>query len=83
MNKRNHSAEAVALDMTAVLRHMTPEAFSQLGVNEVAYVRRVKVSGDWAYAIHAADGTPLGVAPERRIAYAAIREHEMEPQSLH
>ncbi len=36
-----------------------------------------------AYSIHAADGTPLAVLPEWDIAVAAVRQHGLEPVSVH
>ncbi len=65
------------------LRHMTPQDLAQLGVAHLAYVKPVSVNDGIAYAIHSADGTQLGVAPDRDVAFAAIRQHELEPVSLH
>ncbi len=65
---------------------MTPEAFATLGVEGVAYVRRILEKADRkggepiaVYAIHAADGERIGGAPSRDLAFAAIRQHGMEP----
>jgi hypothetical protein len=34
-------------------------------------------------AIHAADGTPIGAAPNTELAVAAIIEHAMAPALVH
>ncbi|MBM3613070.1 MAG: DUF1150 family protein, partial [Alphaproteobacteria bacterium] len=62
---------------------MTPEAFAEFGIDEFAYVKRVRVQGDWAFGIFGADGKALGVAPNQDTALAAIREHAMQAQTLH
>ena len=48
-----------------------------------AYIREVLVDGAAAYGIHAPDGRLLGVAPDRDIAFAAARQHQLEPLSVH
>jgi hypothetical protein len=41
------------------------------------------VNGVAAFSIHAADGTQIGIAPNRDVAFAAVVQHELEPVSLH
>lgn len=62
---------------------LTPADFGRLGLGHIAYVRPILVNGAAAYAIHAADGTQMAVAPGLDIAVAAIRQHAMEPMPLH
>lgn len=35
------------------------------------------------YALHASDGSRIALMSDREIAFAAARQHEMEPHSLH
>jgi hypothetical protein len=49
----------------------------------VAYVKAIVIEGVRAYAIHLADGTQLAIAPSREVAFAAVRQHELEPASVH
>ena len=65
------------------IRHLTVTQLMQLGVSELAYVKPVLVEGSLAYAIHAADGSPMAVTDDRDVAIAAIRQHEMEPALVH
>ena len=44
---------------------------------------KVTVEGIKAYAIYLADGTQLAIAPTREVAFAAVRQHELEPASVH
>ena len=41
------------------------------------------MDGAAVYGIHAPDGRLLGVAPDRDIAFAAARQHQLEPLSVH
>lgn len=65
------------------LKDITPRDWAQFGTGDIAYIRPVMVNGAQAIAIHAADGTPIGAAPDAGLAIAAILEHEMEPALLH
>jgi hypothetical protein len=65
------------------IRHLTVEQLAGLGVSQIAYVKPVLMNGHRAFAIHAADGTPMAVAEEADVALAAIRQHEMVPALVH
>jgi hypothetical protein len=65
------------------IRHLSAEQLAQLGVSQIAYVKAVMLNGAPAFAIHAADGTPMAVAGDRDLALAAIRQHEMVPTLVH
>ena len=66
-------AEAKRID----IRHLTVEQLAGLGVSQIAYVKPVMMNGTRAFAIHAADGTPMAMADSSDIAIAAIHQHEM------
>ncbi len=59
------------------------QAFAALGVAELAYVKPVIEDGEDVYAIFAADGTQMGVMPNREVAFAAVVQHDLEPVSVH
>ncbi len=65
------------------LRRMRPGIWAELGVPDIAYVKKVEIDGVAAFAIHAADGTELAVFTDRDAAWAAVRLHEMVPLSVH
>jgi hypothetical protein len=71
------------MNVAEKLRHISPQDFAAMGVQQIAYVRPVVVNGVTAYAIHAADGTQIGMAPQRDLAFAAVIQNELEPVSLH
>ncbi len=64
-------------------RGMTDQDLAVLGLNDVAYVKNVLVGGKIAYAVHAADGARIAVMAERDVAFAAVRQGDMEPVSVH
>jgi hypothetical protein len=65
------------------VRHMTPIQFAQLGVKQIAYVKPVMFNGSPGFAIHAADGSPMAVAPQLETAIGAILQHDMLPTLVH
>jgi hypothetical protein len=85
MNETNKpNAEAlqgapVAFD----IRRISVEQLAELGVSQIAYVKPVEVNGTQGYAIHAANGAPMALAPDRDVAIAVIVQHEMVPALVH
>ena len=69
--------------MTIDIRHMSTEQLARLGVSQIAYVKPVMMNGARAWAIHAADGSPMAVAGEQQLAIAAILQHEMAAALVH
>lgn len=65
------------------LKQLSPKELAFLGMQEVAYVKRILVEDEAAWAIHAADGTQVALVPGRDLALATIRQHELEPLSVH
>jgi hypothetical protein len=65
------------------IRQLSPQQLMQLGVSQIAYVKQVDTEAGVGFAIHAADGTPMAIAADREVAFAAIRQHEMLPALVH
>ena len=65
------------------LRNLTPHQLGQLGVADLAYIKPVSMNGIVAFAIHAADGSPMAVAADCDLAIAAVVQHEMMPALVH
>ncbi|MGH7091220.1 MAG: DUF1150 family protein [Stellaceae bacterium] len=64
-------------------RHMSARELALFGMQDIAYIKRI-VSDDAAgFAIHAADGTQIAVLADRDIAFATVRQHDLEPLSVH
>ncbi len=63
-------------------RIMSSNELAMWGLPEVAFVKRAGKDGS-GWSIHAADGTQVGTAPSRDLAFAAVRQHELEPVSVH
>jgi len=64
-------------------RHLSQGDLAALGVQDLAFVKRITVNDEIAYAVHAADGTQMALMTDRDIAFAAIRQHGLEPVSVH
>ena len=65
------------------IRHMSSRELALFGMQDLAYVKPVLVDGVTAFAVHAADGTQVTVLPDREIALATVRQHDLEPLSVH
>ena len=65
------------------MRQMTTNDLAMLGMQDVAYVKPVVVEGNAGYAVHAADGTQMALIANRDLAFAVVRQNEMEPVSVH
>ena len=61
---------------------MTEETFANLGAPDLAYIRPVQTPEGVAWGIYAANGTQLGFAPERDLAFAAAVQNDLLPVSV-
>ena len=71
------------MDLERTLRGLSSQDFLSLGLSQVAYVKAVDQDGHSYYAIHAADGTQMALLASFDAALATIRQHDMEPLTLH
>ena len=67
---------------TEKLRELSPQDFAMIGMQHLAYIKPTAVNGVSGYSIHAADGTQIGMAPSWDIAFAAVKQHALEPVAL-
>lgn len=61
----------------------SPQEFALLGVQDIAYVKRVIVNDAPAFAVCAADGTQIAVLSDYQVALATVRQHDLDPLSVH
>lgn len=62
------------------IRELKRAEFANFGVPVVAYVKRVQlVGGITAYAVHGADGEPLGIEANEDLAALSVRQKNMLP----
>ena len=61
---------------------LTPDAFANMGSPQLAYISPVSTEQGEGYGIHAANGNLLAVLASRELAFAAARQHELEPVSV-
>jgi hypothetical protein len=73
----------VEMETIEQMRSMTANDLAMFGMQDIAYVKPVVVDGNAGYAIHAADGTQMALIGDRDIAFAVVRQNELEPVSVH
>jgi hypothetical protein len=71
------------MQTTELMRQMSANDLAMLGMQDIAYVKPVVVEGAAGYAVHAADGTQMALIANRDLAFAVVRQNEMEPVSVH
>jgi hypothetical protein len=71
------------MDRIERIRQLSARELALFGMQDLAYIKSVVVDGTPAYAVHAADGTQIAVLPERDVAFATVRQHDLEPLSVH
>jgi hypothetical protein len=71
------------MDKIERIKQMTASELALLGVQDFAYIKQVVIDGASGYAVHAADGTQIAVIPDRDVAFATVRQHDLEPVSVH
>ena len=62
---------------------LSPAEWQASMLNQVAYIKPVLDNGQPAFSVHAADGTQLAIISDRETAFHAVRQHDLEPVSVH
>jgi hypothetical protein len=83
MDKPGETIGCDADPATQDVRHMTRAQLRHLGVPSVVYLRSGMLNGEVAYAIHAADGTPMAVVEDVDTAVELVCEHGMAFAAVH
>jgi hypothetical protein len=65
------------------IRQMSMRELALFGMQDIAYVKSGVVNDAPSYAVHAADGTQIAVFTDREVAFATLRQHDLEPLSVH
>lgn len=65
------------------IHHISPAQLAALGMEQIAFVKPVMTDQGPAFAIHAADGTPMAIASNAPLAAAAIIQNDMVPTLVH
>lgn len=70
-------------EKNVLLKKLDNSEFLQLGAPHIAYVREVEFLGGKHFAVHAADGSALSIAPSMDLAVSLIQGSDMEAVTLH
>lgn len=84
MDIKTHDGTANFVPGTVLdIHHISPAQLAALGLEEIAFVKPVMTETGPAFAIHAADGTPMAIATDPQLAAAAIIQNDMRPSLVH
>jgi hypothetical protein len=78
-NRLKNEDEIIELPGDAVQLASHPVDLAQLGLNQIAYVRRAVIDNVPVWSIHSAAGHPIGAAPSFDQAWGAVMEHNLMP----
>jgi hypothetical protein len=73
----------LTLHRGTALKNLSLREMAMLGIEELAYIKPIEISGTQAYAVFSANGEQLAVVPNRAVALATVRHNDMEPSSVH
>ena len=65
------------------IRQMSMRELALFGMQDIAYVKCDVVNDVPGYTVHAADGTRIAAFANREVAFAVVRQHDLEPLSVH
>jgi len=82
-NSDNHTGRLPDISAHDLAANLTAEDFLALGAETTAFVKAVEIEGKPAYGIFSALGHPLGYAETFATAQATVRQHDLEPYSVH
>jgi hypothetical protein len=84
VDAKNHDGVPTFVPGTTIgIRHISSAQLEIFGIDKIAFVKPVMTENGQAFAIHAADGTPMGIASTASLAAAAIIQNEMMPRLVH
>jgi hypothetical protein len=84
MNAKNHDGVPAFVPRTTIgIRHISSAQLERFGIDEIAFVKPLMTENGKAFAIHAADGTPMAIASSSSLAEAAIIQNDMLPTLVH
>jgi hypothetical protein len=71
------------MDRIERIKQMSARELALFGMQDLAYIKAVVVDGTTGYAVHAADGTQIAMLSNRDVAFVTVRQHDLEPVSVH
>jgi hypothetical protein len=84
MNVKSHDGTTNFAPGTMLdIHHISAAQLAGLGMEEIAFVKPIMTENGPAFAIHAADGTPMAIASNAPLAAAAIIQNDMLPNMVH
>ncbi len=82
-NKRGFSMSENSTEIVDALRHISPQAFKDLGKEGLFYVRPIYIEGNMAYALYNAAGEQISIFPDEKTAIHAAWHNDVQTVTLH
>ncbi|MSO98707.1 MAG: hypothetical protein EXR11_10895 [Rhodospirillaceae bacterium] len=83
MTKPDHDQPEDFNDGAAPAMASATVNFAQLGLNQVAYIRRAVINNVDVWSIHAATGDAIGAARTFEQAWGAVMQNNLAPVRVH
>ncbi|MCB1532717.1 MAG: DUF1150 family protein [Alphaproteobacteria bacterium] len=75
----NKHSDAELIQPRELLKNLSSRDFLNFGLEQVAYIRPIRIDGQSAFAVHGADGTPIAVSETMDGAVINARHNDLEP----
>jgi len=62
---------------------MSVHDFTEWGVSQVAYIKKIEFEGKPAFAVYAANGQQLAVTESLNVAYGLLFQNDLEAVTVH
>lgn len=66
-----------------VIENLPPHIFSNLGINQIAYIKNVTIDGEACFTVYAADGQEISQFDEFADAEEFIKYSNLMPITVH
>lgn len=70
-------------EIVDALRHISPQAFKELGKEGLFYVRPIYIEGNMACALYNAAGEQVSIFPDEKTAIQAAWHNDVQTVTLH
>jgi hypothetical protein len=80
---RNKNSDQDSSAVQSLLKGLSSHDFLTFGMQEIAYIKPITLKGIAAFAVHAADGTPLSIMDTLNDALLAVKQNDLEAVVVH
>lgn len=70
-------------DAMELLKELSIQDFLNVGLDQVAYIKRIEGKSEDSFAVHAADGSQISVMDSYDTALASVKVNDLFPVTVH